>query len=242
MKTVRQVSQVSGISVRTLHHYDAIGLLKPTKVTEAGYRLYDAMALQRLQNILMFRELEFPLKEIKRILDNPGFDQNAALEQQIGLLELQKAHIEGLIVLARDMMKQGVNCMNFSAFDRSALEQYAAEAKNRWGSTEAYRESREKSKNRSQGEQDRLNQGLMECFSRLGALKDEDPASEPAQALVQELMQYITDHYYTCTPEILSGLGQMYVCDERFQGNIDQAGGQGTADFANRAIQIFAKK
>ena len=81
MKTVKQVSQVSGVSVRTLHHYDAIGLLKPTRVTEAGYRLYDDAALERLQSILLFRELQFPLKEIGRILDAPGFDRQAALHR-----------------------------------------------------------------------------------------------------------------------------------------------------------------
>ena len=86
MWTVKQVSRITGVSVRTLHHYDAIGLLRPAKVTDAGYRLYDDAALRRLQNILLFRELQFPLKEIKAILDSPDFDPTAALEQQIRLL------------------------------------------------------------------------------------------------------------------------------------------------------------
>ena len=87
MKTVNEVSKLTGVSVRTLHHYDAIGLLKPTQVTAAGYRLYDDTALARLQTILLFRELQFPLKEIKSILDSPDFDREQALQQQIGLLE-----------------------------------------------------------------------------------------------------------------------------------------------------------
>ena len=99
MKTVHEVSQISGVSVRTLHHYDAIGLLRPTAVTEAGYRLYDDTALARLQSILLFRELEFPLKEIKRIMDDPQFDQATALEQQIRLLELQQERLSRLIGL-----------------------------------------------------------------------------------------------------------------------------------------------
>lgn len=106
MKTVKQVSKLTGISVRTLHHYDAIGLLKPAKVTEAGYRLYDDKALKRLQNILLFRELQFPLKEIKAILDSPDFDPSEAIQQQIKLLELQRNHIERLISFAREIQQK----------------------------------------------------------------------------------------------------------------------------------------
>ena len=94
MKTVKEVSRITGVSVRTLHHYDAIGLLKPTAVTEAGYRLYDDAALERMQSILLFRELQFPLKDIKRILDAPDFDPMAALAQQVHLLEMQREHLE----------------------------------------------------------------------------------------------------------------------------------------------------
>ena len=94
MKTVTEVSKLSGVSVRTLHHYDAIGLLKPTRVTEAGYRLYDDAKLQRLQSILLFRTLRFSLKEIQRILDSPEFDPQEALEQQLAMLELQKQQLE----------------------------------------------------------------------------------------------------------------------------------------------------
>ena len=107
MRTVKEVSRMTGVSVRTLHHYDAIGLLKPTAVTGAGYRLYDDAALSRLQNILLFRELQFPLKEIKAILDSPDFDPAAALEQQIRLLVLQCRHIGNLIACARSLQKRG---------------------------------------------------------------------------------------------------------------------------------------
>ena len=105
MRTVNEISKLTGISVRALHHYDAIGLLKPTRVTEAGYRLYDGAALKRLQNILFFRELQFPLKEIKVILDNPRFDPGEALAQQIKLLELRRKHIDELISFAREVQK-----------------------------------------------------------------------------------------------------------------------------------------
>ena len=108
MRTVKEVSKITGVSVRTLHHYDAIGLLKPTKVTEAGYRMYDDTALSRLQNILLFRELQFPLKEIKEILDSPDFDPSEAIAQQIRLLELQYKHLGELLAFAREIQSKGV--------------------------------------------------------------------------------------------------------------------------------------
>ena len=105
MKTVREVSRITGVSVRTLHHYDAIGLLKPTAVTEAGYRLYDDAALKRMQSILFFRELQFPLKDIKRILDAPDFDPMTALAQQVHLLEMQRklARENNVVMDGRDI-------------------------------------------------------------------------------------------------------------------------------------------
>ena len=238
MKTVHEVSQISGVSVRTLHHYDAIGLLRPTAVTEAGYRLYDDTALARLQSILLFRELAFPLKEIKRIMDDPQFDQATALEQQIRLLELQQERLSRLIDLARETMKTGVTHMDFTAFDNSKLEQYAAEVKERWGNTAAYQESAQ----RPAVEQKDAAAGLMAQFARMGRLRTGDPAGQEAQDAVRELQEFITKHFYTCTPEILLGLGQMYTADDRFRASIDAAGGEGTADFAGKAIAVYCAK
>ena len=238
MKTVHEVSQISGVSVRTLHHYDAIGLLQPTAGTEAGYRLYDDTALARLQSILLFRELAFPLKEIKRIMDDPQFDQATALEQQIRLLELQQERLSRLIDLARETMKTGVTHMDFTAFDNSKLEQYAAEVKERWGNTAAYQESAQ----RPAAEQKDAAAGLMAQFARMGRLRTGDPAGQEAQDAVRELQEFITKHFYTCTPEILLGLGQMYTADDRFRASIDAAGGEGTADFAGKAIAVYCAK
>ena len=238
MKTVHEASQISGVSVRTLHHYDAIGLLRPTAVTEAGYRLYDDTALARLQSILLFRELAFPLKEIKRIMDDPQFDQATALEQQIRLLELQQERLSRLIGLARETMKTGVTHMDFTAFDNSKLEQYAAEVKERWGNTAAYQESAQ----RPAAEQKDAAAGLMAQFARMGRLRTGDPAGQEAQDAVRELQEFITKHFYTCTPEILAGLGQMYTADDRFRASIDAAGGEGTADFAGKAIAVYCTK
>ena len=111
MKTVIEVSRLTGVSVRTLHHYDAIGLLKPSEVTDAGYRLYDDTALERLQTILLFRELQFPLKEIKQIIDSPDFDRYDALDTQIKLLEMQRERLGKIISFAREIKEKGVKGM-----------------------------------------------------------------------------------------------------------------------------------
>lgn len=238
MKTVHEVCTLTGLTPRTLHHYDAIGLLKPTAVTEAGYRLYDETALGRLQAILLFRELEFPLKDIKTMLDRPDFDQRQALEQQIRLLELWVEHLTGLIRLAKQLQKGGEH-MDFQPFDRTELDQYAQEVKERWGSTAAYAESREKTRGKSKEELDAVGEAMMDIFARMGALRQSPPDSPEAQALVKELQDFITGHYYHCTDEILAGLGQMYTADERMRKNIDRAGGEGTAAFAQKAIEAY---
>ena len=140
MKTVKEVSALTGVSIRTLHYYDEIGLLRPARVTEAGYRLYGDSELEQLQCILLFRELQFPLKEIRKILSHPEFDRAAALGEQVKLLQLQKARIERLIDLARGIQILGVNHLDFSAFDKHELEDHAAQAKALWGKTEAWQE------------------------------------------------------------------------------------------------------
>ena len=237
MKTVKEVSRITGVSVRTLHHYDAIGLLKPAKITDAGYRLYDDTALRRLQTILFFRELEFPLQEIRVILDSPAFDPMDALESQIKLLELRRQHLDDLIAHARNIQNTGVIDMNFKPFDKSQVDAYAAEAKARWGKTEAYREYEQKSSDKDGQNGD----ALMAIFAEIGAVRHLDPASEEVQALVSKIQNHITAHFYNCTKPILAGLGQMYVSDQRFRENIDRAGGEGCAEFVAKAIEIYCK-
>lgn len=238
MKTVHEVSELTGVSVRVLHHYDAVGLLKPTAVTEAGYRLYDDAAIARLQSILLFRELEFPLKSIKAILDSPEFDARAAMLEQIKLLELRREQIDRLILLARETIETGEINMDFSAFDKSEFERYAAEAKQKWGGTAQYAEYDKK----PQGEKLAAADALMAKFAEIGALRALSPDSVEAQSAVRELQSFITEHFYTCTDEVLAGLGLMYTADERFKSNIDSAGGSGTAEFLGKAIEIYCNK
>ena len=241
MKTVKEVSELAGVSVRALHHYDAIGLLKPAQVTDAGYRLYDDAALERLQTILLFRELEFPLKEIKEILDSPGFDPRDALEQQIRLLELRRQHLDELISHARKIQTTGVTFMDFSPFDRSEMDEYTAQAKRRWGKTEAWQEFEQKTAGQTATQIRSTGDALMDIFTEFGAIRHTSPASPEAQALVAKLQGFITAHYYNCTNQILRGLGQMYIAGDSMTENIDKAGGPGTAQFAHEAIEIYCK-
>lgn len=236
--TVHEVSQRSGVSIRTLQYYDKIGLLKPAEYTDAGYRLYHDAQLERLQQILLFRELEFPLKDIQKILDAPDFDREKALDQQITLLELQKEHLEKLLRFARE--RKGEFAMSFDAFDTSKMEDYTRQAKEAWGQTEAYREFEEKNAGRTAEDQQKLAGGMMAIFEEFGARKDTaDPAGAEAQALVCKLQDYITGHFYTCTDEILAGLGQLYAAGGAMTDNIDKAGGPGTAAFASAAISAY---
>lgn len=239
MKTVRQVSALCGISVRTLHHYDAIGLLKPSFVSESGYRYYGDDALRRLQSILLFRELAFPLKEIKRILDSPNYQWEQALQQQIRLLELRQQRLAQILNAAREIQRTGVKEMLLSVFDTGEIEAYAAEAKAKWGKTDAYQAYEARSAERSKAGQAAAAEGLMALFQRFGEARVLPPDGEQAQGLVQELQAYITDHFYPCTGEILQSLGELYENDARMRQSIDDRGGEGTAAFAAKAIRCY---
>lgn len=235
MKTVHQVSGLTGISIRTLHYYDSIGLLKPSEITPSGYRLYDDSALERLQTILLFRELQFPLKEIGEILSSPDFDRKEALKQQAELLKLRRDRLNELI----KMIETGVDTMDFSAFDETKIKEYEKEAREKWGKTEAFAEYEKKTADRTSEETKDTGDAFMEIFARAGQIKDAAPDSAEAQAVVKEIQSFITENYYTCTDEILKGLGQMYVFDERMKANIDKVGGEGTAEFVSKAIELY---
>lgn len=241
MKTVKEVSKLTGVSIRTLHHYHTIGLLPPAQVTEAGYRLYDERSLQRLQTILLLRQLQFPLKQIAQILDAPGFDPIAALDQQIHLLELQRKHLDDLIAHARHIKKTGVIPMDFSTFDTTELDAYAAEAKAKWGQTQPYREFQQKAADATPAQMKATGDALMDIFAQFGAIRHLPSTSQEAQALVAKLQDFITQHYYTCTDQILQGLAQMYIAGDAMTENIDRTGGEGTARFVHDAIEVYCK-
>ena len=242
MMTVNEVSKLTGVSIRTLQYYDKIGLLKPAEYTESGYRLYDDAALEKLQQILLFRELEFPLKDIKDIVNRSDFDKTKALEQQIELLELKKEHIENLLTMCKYLKKRGVRYLNFTAFDSSKLDEYSKKAKEQWGQTPAYKEYAEKSKNWTKEYETGLMNDFMKYFEEFGTMKEMDPASDEVQAQVKKVQDFITENMYTCTNDILRGLGAGYAAGGEFTENIDKMGGKGTAEFIYEAIKIYCGK
>jgi len=242
-KTVCEVAKLTGISVRTLHYYDEIGLLPPSETTDAGYRLYDDTALERLQQILFFRELDLPLKDIAKIMGNPSFDKRKALNHHRELLLLKRKRLDDLLRLVDDTLK-GEQEMSFKEFDCSEIEQlqkqYAKETKERWGDTDAYRESAAKTKAYSKEDWAHIQSEAQVIYQAFAANMQESPSSPTVQKLVADWQNHITKNYYTCTKEILAGLGKMYVADERFSKNIDQSG-NGLALFMSKAIEEYCK-
>ena len=241
MMTVKEVSDLTGVSIRTLHYYDQLGLLPAAGHTDSGYRLYDDAALERLQQILLFRELEFPLKDIQRILTNSAFDRRKALAQQIELLTLKKQHLESLISLAQKTLTTGGTYMDFTAFDTQKIQEYTRQAKQQWGATSAYKEFEQKTAHQTAQEAADMGSRLMEILAVFGGMQHKSPAAPAVQTQVKALQAFITEHYYTCTKEIFAQLGQMYGAGGAFTENINAAGGPGTAEFAAKAIEVYCE-
>ena len=242
MNTVKEVSKLTGVSIRALHHYDAIGLLKPTQVTEAGYRLYDDAALEKLSMILVFRELGLSLKEIAGILHAPDFDRNRVLEKQITLMQERVDKLQNRIALAKGILTVGVKYMDFEGFDAKKMDDYSAQAKALYGKTDAYKEFQQKSAMRNAQQEKDLGAQVMDFFARLGKMRPCDPACEEAQAWAKELQDFFTANYYTCTPQILGSLAQSYAGGGSMTENIDKVGGAGTGAFAKEVIDIYIQK
>ena len=238
---IKEFAKFTGVSVRTLHYYDEIGLLKPAFIDKRnGYRFYDEKSLLRMQEILFYRELDFSLKSIGDILSSPNYDKNKALKEQKHLLTLKKERLERLIS-AIDGAVKGKNVMK--AFDNSEFEKHKAEAKEKWGQTPAYKEHAEKTKHYTKEKWNSLAEGMNDILAEFAVCmkKGEEPDSTKAHNLVGILQNHITENYYLCTNEILAGLGKMYVADERFKNNIDK-NADGTAEFICEAIEVYCRK
>lgn len=241
---IHEVAKLTGVTVRTLHYYDEIDLLKPSETTEAGYRLYNSTALETLQQILFFKELDFSLKDIKEIMTNPHYDKAKALTRHKELLSKKRNRIDNLINLINNILK-GEDDMSFEQFDTTEFqdrkEKYAAEVKERWGNSAAYAESEEKTSNYDHAQWKILSGEGKAILQEFGKNRDIQPESKEAQTLVKKWQDYITANFYHCTKEILSCLGVMYTGDQRFTKNIDQ-NGEGTAAFMAAAIEIYCGK
>ena len=243
---INEFAKLSGVSVRTLHYYDEIGLLRPSRVDKySGYRYYDDMSVSRMQEILFFRELDFSLKDIQEILTSKNYDKQKALQQQKELLLQKRKRLERLIE-ALESAEKGERNMSFDAFDNSEYEkkkkEYEKEVKEKYGKTDAYKENEKKWSGFSNEKQKSMIDGLNDRMQEFAELKatGENAEGEKAQKMVEKLQSYISENFYTCTKEILAGLGLTYVEDERFRENIDK-NGEGTARFIADAISKFCK-
>lgn len=245
---VKEVADMVGISIRMLHHYDKIGLLKPESVSPAGYRLYTDKDLERLQQVLFFKELEFNLREIKGILDSPGFDRKQALKSHRELLIEKKKRLERIIQNVErtmDSIEGGINMDKkemFEAFDIAEIERnkekYAKEAKQKYGSSAAYKECEKKTSSYTKNDWATIMESWDVIYKKTATLMEKGPADPEVQDAVAEYRQFVTDNFYTCTPEIFRGLGDLYVNDERFTKNIDKYK-PGLAEFLRDAINIY---
>jgi len=243
-RRVSEVAKLSGVSVRTLHYYDEIDLLNPSMVLESGYRYYDQSNLERLQEILFYRELKFSLKEIKQILSHPKYDSMQALQKQKSLLLLQEKRIGELLELLEKILK-GEGKMEFEAFDKTEIEKakqiYAEEVKERWGHTEAFIKSEDKMKTYGKNQWQTIELEKEKILEQFGQWIGSDPKRQEVQGLVGQWQEWIERNFYPCTKEILNGLGEMYLLDERFRQNLDTKK-VGTAELMAKAIMIFCKK
>lgn len=243
--TVKKVAALTGLTVRALHHYDHLGLLRPAGTSAAGYRLYDEDDLARLQQVMFFRELGFGLSEIRDILDRPGFDRREALVAHRRLLLEERKRLDRLIVSVEHTLESiegGTHMADeelFEGFSRKQAEEYRQEARARWGESvdESYARTSKYSKedwNEIQAESGEIYQGLADRMDR-------DPADPGVQAFIERHHRHISERFYECPTEQYRCLGDLYVDDPRFTANYDKMR-PGLAVFVRAAIQVFCDR
>ncbi|WP_061310850.1 MerR family transcriptional regulator [Clostridium botulinum] len=245
---IKEVADMAGISVRMLHHYDKIGLLDPESVSAAGYRLYSDENLDRLQQILFFKELNFPLQEIKIILDSPNFNKKEALETHRQLLLEKKLRLEKII----QSVNKTINSMEgefkmdkkeiLNVFSMTEIEEhqrkYSEEVKEKYGNTSAYKESNEKTSKYTKEDWSNIMKDWDIIYKKLANLMDKNPDDKEVQEYIHQSREHISKNFYDCTPEIFRGLGEIYVNDERFTANIDKYK-TGLSKFLRDAINVY---
>ncbi len=250
MYQVKELAKWGGVSIRTLHHYDQMGLLKPDLVGENGYRFYTDQSLERLQQILFFKELGFPLREIQAILDHPGFDRQSALRAQYELLQEKKNRLETIMQTVKKTLlslesgqKMKIKEM-FKGMDKQAIEahteKYAQEVETRWGKSAAYKQSQQKTAQYTAQDWEQIQARTAAIYEQIVAGMGRGPADPEVQAAVADLRQSFCDYYYDCTPEIFKGLGEMYVADERFTAFYENMH-TGLAVFLSQAIGHYCE-
>ena len=244
--SVKQLSKLAGVSVRALHYYDQIGLLKPSFIKSNGYRVYSEKELLKLQQILFFRELDFPLDEIEGIINAPNFNIPEALAEQRKLLEMKRKRINRLIKTIDKTITnlKGESEMKsndmFTAFDETKMKEYQEEAKRRWGNTEAHKQSMERIKNWTKADYRRVAEEGRAFTRELGKVMDKGIKSPEAQKLISLHYKGI-EQFYDCPLEMYRNLGEMYVVDSRFKQYYDSVR-PGLAEFMRDAIAYYVEQ
>ena len=245
LRKVKEVAELTGVSIRTLHHYDRIGLLSPEHVTEAGYRQYSERDLETLQQILFFRELGFPLKNIGEILQSPEYDKAEALALQREALLEKRSRLDRMIRTLENTIQDAkgeikmTDKEKFEGFDFTN-NPYEEEARQRWGN-EAVDRSKQTLADMGQEGQKQISEQMDTLFRRLAAMRHRDPASDEVQKAIGEWHAFLNGMGHTYSPEAFKGLGQLYIQDERFTRNMDKFG-DGFAKFMADAMGIRADR
>jgi DNA-binding transcriptional MerR regulator len=243
--TVQKLANISGVSVRTLHYYDEIGLLSPSYVKRNGYRFYDEKELLRLQQIMFFKELDFPLSEIKKIIENPNFNEEKALKDHRKMIEVKKERMTSLL----RTIDQTINKITkrkkmedkelYEAFNRSE-EKYGEEVKEKWGNTKAYKESKEKVSKMSKGDMIRIQKESDELMKEIVSSMKFTPENKEVQKLIGRHYNNLRN-FYEPNLEMYKGLGEMYVSDKRFTAYFEKYA-TGLAVFMRDAIYEYCKE
>jgi DNA-binding transcriptional MerR regulator len=247
--SVGDTAALAGVTVRTLHHYDRIGLLSPSERTNAGYRRYTAADLDRLHQVLVYRELGFPLEEIATLLDDPDADPVAHLRRQLALLRDRLQRTQAMVAAVEKEMEahqMGIHLTpeeRFEVFGRDDPSQYAAEAEERWGDTEAWTQSQRRAASYSKDDWLRITAESADVERRfVEALQAGVPAdAEQAMDAAEAHRQHIGRYFYDCSPEMHSGLGRMYLEDARFTAHYEQLA-PGLAEYVSTAVQANAAR
>jgi DNA-binding transcriptional MerR regulator len=246
---VGQVAELAGITVRTLHHYDRIGLLAPSGRTAGGYRDYAPADLDRLHQVLVYRELGFPLEEVATLLDDPDADPAAHLRRQHRLLRDRLERTQAMVAAVEKEMEarqMGISLTpeeRFELFGDGFSDEYQTEAEERWGDTEAWAQSQRRTAAYTKEDWVRIKDeadGLQRRFAEVmasGAAAD----SEAAMDVAEEHRQHISRNFYDCPPAMHAGLGRMYVEDERFAANYEKVA-PGLAQYVSTAVQANAAR
>lgn len=247
--TVGQLSKLARVSVRTLHHYDEIGLLEPSGRSRAGYRLYTDRDLERLQQVLFFRELGFALEDIGRILSDPGFDRREALCAQRSLLVDKLERLKSVLALVDrtlGSLETGANMTDeemFEVFGDFDPHEHEEEAQRRWGDTDAYKESHERTRRYTKHDWQKIRDEAESVYDALASAMAAGKAadSDEVMDLAERHRRHIDRWFYACSHTMHAGLGEMYVSDPRFRDNFERRA-EGLADFFRDAIAANAAR